>query len=177
MRSRCTLLGALFLLAALPRPLPAEILYDFEHATDGWEQEAANPSRVTCTGERCHNGFMALAVTHPFGPGNETLQLRVKQDPPLDLSRTKNFGGFSAWVYLPKKAVWTVRMFTRSGEAWMWSAGEPLVVHKKGWVQVHLAVGTIFNPAQIQDFGVQVSLPDRALTATLYLDCVEQVGP
>lgn len=133
------------------------LLFDFEGDVQGWENEAQVPDPAGLAMDKARHGSSSLAFTHQFTPSFPTLQCRVKEGFPRDVSNLVGFQGFSAWVYIPnERGVWEARMFVRSSDEWKWAEGKPAKSLQAGWHRVEILAKDIFDRESIQDLGVQI---------------------
>lgn len=153
------------------------LMYDFESAPEGWENEAENPVEPSIVQQNARSGKGALAFTYKFSPQSRILHCRVKFDAPRDFS-AEDFQGFSAWVYIPVRAMgWEAKMFVRSGKGWKWDAGSAAKNLLPGWHKVQIRRDQITDLKQIQDMGIQVILTStETITAQILFDQVEAIS-
>jgi hypothetical protein len=158
------------------------LLHDFETGTEGCENEAASPVKPYLATNMVHRGTSSLAFDYNYGKGAHELHVRSKQGCPRDFAAHPTFRGITAWVYIylgeasTKIANFEMVMFVRSGETWQWTTGDLATELGLGWIKLDIRRDQIFNPAQIQDIGIQVRNRQNDVKATIYIDQVEAVG-
>jgi hypothetical protein len=153
-----------------------QLLYDFEGAADGWENESAAPVVPQIVCDRARHGNCALAFTYTFSPTSRILHCRVKDGFPRDCSPSE-FRGFSAWVFIPAPSKsWEARMFVRTGQNWTWQPGLSVKDLMPGWHRVQIRREEIDALQNIQDMGVHVILNSpETKTAQILIDQVEVI--
>ncbi len=158
-----------------------ELLCDFETGPDGWENENTNPpSPAECCPARARHGKACGQFKVSFSKSAPAVQFRLRGDRfPMDVTTIENFRGYSMWVYIPNgRDHWEAKMFTRSGESWVWGEGPTFKKLEPGWHRVEVLLPQIRDPRLVQDIGVQVINAADPIESAIGIDQVEiLIGP
>jgi len=178
---RLICVGALFIISTLPASAGQKdrnwlVLYDFEDSTQGWENEAPRPVQPTLSSTRAHHGTNSLCFEFEFGPKSDSFSARVKMGKPRDFTRWESFEGLAAWVRVEKGHNIKAQMFVRSGPTWTWTPGPMFKGNARHWFRVFIPRDAIFDPSQVQDFGIYVYPGIRKGKVIVYIDHVVAVG-